>query len=88
MSKSILEEIFINGKNLCNAEITSEDYALQYDKYSEVYDKLMQNLSEEDKKLLVEIDGNVTQIDTLASTEKFIQGFKAGFRFATELLKD
>ena len=77
MSKMIIEEIFANEK-----------YIAEYNKYSENYEKLIKNLSSEDKKLLVEIDGCLTQIDALACTEKFIQGFKARFRFAAELLKN
>ncbi len=88
MSKMIIEEIFANGKNICTEEITSEKYIAEYNKYSENYEKLIKNLSAEDKKLLVEIDGCLTQIDALACTEKFIQGFKARFRFAAELLKN
>lgn len=88
MSKPIIEEIFSNGKNLCAEEITSEEYVAEYERYSENYEKLIKKLSEEDKKLLIEIDGCLTQIDKLACTEKFIQGFKAGFRFATELFKN
>ena len=88
MTKSILQKIFADGKNLCGEELNSEKYISAEEGYAEAYSKLAERLSEEDKNLLIEIDGLVTVMTSAACTEKFIQGFKAGFAFATELLKN
>ncbi len=88
MTKSILQELFVNGKNPCGEELNSEKYISAEEGYAEAYSKLAERLSEEDKNLLIEIDGLVTVMTSAACTEKFIQGFKAGFAFATELLKN
>lgn len=88
MTKSILQELFVNGKNPCVEELNSEKYISAEEGYAEAYSKLAERLSEEDKNLLIEIDGLVTSMASAACTEKFIQGFKAGFAFATELLKN
>ena len=88
MNYSVLEEIFVKGKNPRDEELCSEEYVSAFDNYNAVYDKLLENLSEEDKKLLIQIDGFVNMIDSAACAEKFIQGFKVGFKFAREVLQN
>lgn len=52
MNYSVLEEIFVKGKNPRDEELCSEEYVSAFDSYNAVYDKLLENLSEEDKNCL------------------------------------
>lgn len=88
MSKSILEQIYYNQTTFCDDALTSKEYVEECDKYFVIYDKLLNNLTEENKKLLIELNDIFDNIEAFACTEKFIQGFKARFRFAAELLKN
>lgn len=80
--KSVIEEIYYNVEGNFKED---KEYWETNKKYGELYDKLSENLTDEQKKLLMEIYNASSGLEASVGCTHFREGFKWGMLVAAEV---
>lgn len=80
--KSVIEEIYYNVEGNFKED---KEYWETNKKYGELYDKLSENLTDEQKKLLTEIYNASSGLEASVGCTHFREGFKWGMLVAAEV---
>lgn len=80
--KSVIEEIYYNVEDNFKED---KEYWETNKKYGELYDKLSENLTDEQKKLLMEIYNASSGLEASVGCTHFKEGFKWGMLVAAEV---
>lgn len=85
--KSAIKEIYNNESGYYELIKPSEEYRKRHAEYCEIYEKILEGATEQQKKLLDELYIQSGGVESESGETHFIEGFKLGFRLAVECLK-
>ena len=85
--KSAIKEIYNNESGYYELIKPGEEYWKKHAEYCEIYEKILEGSTEQQKKLLDELYMQGAGLESEMGETHFIEGFKLGFRFAVECLK-
>lgn len=82
--KSIIEEIYFGKRGFAKTIKANENYWKVHDQVGVLYEKLLKELSDEQKSMLDEFYSVIGGLESEQSLEHFKEGFKLGLLLATE----
>lgn len=82
--KSIIEEMYFGKRGFAETIKTNENYWKVHDEVGVFYEKLLNELSDEQKSTLDELYSAMGGLEAEQSLEHFKEGFKLGLLLAVE----
>ena len=85
--KSAIKEIYNNEGGYYDTIELSEEYCKEQAQFDKIFEELLKAATKEQEELLNELFDKFGGLQSELGETHFIEGFKLGFRLATECLK-